>query len=62
MRRTRPQPHLLTTSAAADALGVSHDTVARMVDAGELAATRTPGGHRRIPRAAVEAIVWGRAA
>ena len=38
-------------------LHASMDTIARMVDAGELPAERTAGGHRRIPRAAVERLL-----
>ncbi len=41
----------LTTREVARLIGVSKSTVARWVDRGELAAHRTPGGHRRIPRA-----------
>ena len=45
---------LLSVRAAADLLGVHVDTVRRWTDEGRLPETRTPGGHRRIPRAAVE--------
>ena len=37
-----------TVSQAAELLGVSPDTVRRWVDSGELRATRTSGGQRRI--------------
>ena len=37
-----------TVSQAAELLGVSADTVRRWVDSGELPATRTSGGQRRI--------------
>ena len=37
-----------TVSQAAELLGVSPDTVRRWVDSGELRATRTAGGQRRI--------------
>lgn len=39
--------HHLTTSQAARVLGVGVDTIRRHADAGHLACTRTPGGHRR---------------
>ena len=45
---------LLSVRAAADLLGVHVDTVRRWTDDGRLPETRTPGGHRRIPRDAVE--------
>ena len=35
-------------SQAAELLGVSVDTVRRLVDGGQLQATRTPGGHRLV--------------
>ena len=38
----------LTPRQAADMLGLSQKTVARMVDDGRLEATITPGGYRRI--------------
>jgi excisionase family DNA binding protein len=40
----------------ADAIGVSESSVKRWVDQGTLVATRTAGGHRRIPRE--EAMRW----
>lgn len=40
----------------ADAIGVSESSVKRWVDQGSLVATRTAGGHRRIPRE--EAMRW----
>jgi excisionase family DNA binding protein len=46
----------LTPAAAAEVLGVSADSVRRMVDRGELLARRSPGGQRRIPREVVEAM------
>jgi len=45
---------LLSVRAAADLLGVHVDTIRRWTDEGRLPETRTPGGHRRIPREAVE--------
>lgn len=44
---------LLSPRAAARALGASESSLKRWVDAGELAARRTAGGHRRIPAAEV---------
>jgi excisionase family DNA binding protein len=49
----------LSTRELADALGVSESSIKRWVDAGELAAVRTAGGHRRIARS--EAIRFSRA-
>ena len=50
---------LLSVRAAADLLGVHVDTVRRWTSDGRLAETRTPGGHRRIARADVEALLAG---
>ena len=50
---------LLSVREAADLLGVHVDTVRRWTDSGRLPDTRTPGGHRRIPRAAVDRIRRG---
>lgn len=47
---------LLTTSEVAQRMGVSLRTVQLWVDAGLLAAGRTPGGHRRIRQSAVTAL------
>ncbi|MEM1055270.1 MAG: helix-turn-helix domain-containing protein [Bacteroidota bacterium] len=51
-----PDPNLLTVRQAADLLGVHVDTIRRWTDEGRLPETRTPGGHRRIPRDAAEAL------
>jgi excisionase family DNA binding protein len=53
---TATNGHELTPRQAAEVLGVSVDTVRRMVDSGELIARKTRGEHRLIPRAAVEAM------
>ncbi len=39
----------LTTAQLADAMGVSDSSVKRWIDAGRIAASRTAGGHRRVP-------------
>lgn len=46
----------LTVGEAADRLGVSVGVVRRAIDSGQLRAGRTPGGHRRISAASVEAL------
>ncbi len=47
----------LTTGEAAELCGVAPDTVLRWIKKGKLQAERTPGGHHRIPAAAVERLV-----
>lgn len=47
----------LSTRQAAHRLGVSLGTVQNMVESGALEAWKTTGGHRRIPVAAVEALL-----
>ena len=39
----------VTTAQLADAIGVSDSSVKRWIDAGRIAASRTAGGHRRVP-------------
>jgi len=51
-----PGARMLTTREAAQRLGVSLRTVQLWVEADILPAARTPGGHRRIPHTAVEAL------
>ncbi len=51
-----PASRLMTTSEAALRLGVSLRTIQLWVEARILPASRTPGGHRRIPYGAVEAL------
>ena len=50
-------PELLTTHDAARLLGVGTTSVKRWADAGLLPCVKTPGGHRRYPRSAVEALL-----
>jgi len=55
----RPALHeedFLTTRQAASLLGVALRTVQLWVEAGKLSAWKTRGGHRRIPRQAVESL------
>ena len=54
-----PAPDLLSVSAVADLLGVHVDTVRRWTGEGKLPEVRTPGGHRRIPRGAVQRLLGG---
>jgi excisionase family DNA binding protein len=51
-----PGARMLTTREAAVRLGVSLRTIQLWVEADILPAARTPGGHRRIPNNAVEAL------
>jgi excisionase family DNA binding protein len=44
-----PGVRLLSTRELADVLGVSESSLKRWVDAGKISASRTEGGHRRIP-------------
>ncbi len=47
----------LTLGEASRLLGVDPDTLRRWADAGKIEVFVTPGGHRRFPRAAVEALI-----
>jgi excisionase family DNA binding protein len=47
----------LTLGAASKLLGVDPDTLRRWADAGKIDVFTTPGGHRRFPRSAVEAML-----
>jgi excisionase family DNA binding protein len=47
----------LTLGAASRALGVDEDTLRRWADSGKVDVFVTPGGHRRFPRAAIEAMI-----
>jgi excisionase family DNA binding protein len=54
MNITRNSPLGLSTSQAAEALGVSLGTVRRWSDMGYLASYRTPGGQRRFSADQIE--------
>lgn len=47
----------LTLGRASEMLGVDPDTLRRWADAGKVEVFHTPGGHRRFPRAAIEAMI-----
>lgn len=49
----KDQIDVCTTQEAADLLGLSVTSVQKLVEGGEIAAWKTPGGHRRIPRESV---------
>ena len=52
-------PEYTPLHEAAIRLGVSHQTIQRMVDNGTIeGAHRTPGGHRRIPQAALSGYLY----
>lgn len=58
-------PDLIGTAEAARLLGVSHRTIHRLVEAGEISATRAPGGQNGsflFPRTDIEAVAQDRAA
>lgn len=54
------EPNTVSTIEAARLLGMAVRSVQLMVDRGELAAWRTPGGHRRIARESVLGWLRGR--
>lgn len=49
--------NLLTTTQAAEMLGVSRDTVARWIRLGQLPAVRLPSGQYRVKREDVERVL-----
>jgi len=51
------EKEFLTLSQASRALGVDPDTLRRWADAGKVDVFTTPGGHRRFPRSAIEAML-----
>jgi excisionase family DNA binding protein len=63
MKLSNPElqaPDVCTTREAADLLGVSLRTIQQWVEQGALRAYRTVGGHRRVLRSSVEAMLLGR--
>lgn len=56
-----PLDEVLTTAQAASKLGVAPNSVMAWADAGLLQSWRTPGGHRRISAASVQAMLDERA-
>jgi excisionase family DNA binding protein len=48
---------LLTTSAAADALGVTAQTIRRWIEAGQIKAVALPSGHFRIPQSEIDRLL-----
>ncbi|MGF6228825.1 excisionase family DNA binding protein [Inquilinus ginsengisoli] len=50
---------ILTTAQAAKLLGISVRTAQLLIEGGSLTSWKTPGGHRRVYRADVEALVSG---
>jgi excisionase family DNA binding protein len=53
MLKEKEQTDVCTTQEAAGILGISVTSVQKLVEGGEIAAWKTPGGHRRIPRTSV---------
>ena len=51
------QSRWLSLSQASLILGITPGTLRRWVDRGQISAFTTPGGHRRFPRAAIQALV-----
>src|SRR5688500_16200928 len=59
-RRLSSMPtDILTTAQAARLLGISVRTAQLLIEGGSLTSWKTPGGHRRVYRADVEALVAG---
>src|SRR5690606_17910564 len=60
--RVMPAPakfNFYTTREAANKLGVSVTTIQLWVESGILSAWKTAGGHRRVPREAIDAMLAG---
>ena len=57
MRNTNGSPLGLSTSQAAQALGVSLGTIRRWSDMGYLQSYRTPGGQRRFSRDQIDSFL-----
>jgi excisionase family DNA binding protein len=60
MKPTLPDKEYFTTGEAATICAVTPNAVLKWVAAGRLAANRTPGGHHRIPRSALQELLMGR--
>ena len=54
-----PYDELLTTGEAGNRLRVGRATIVRWCEAGKLTSIRTPGGHRRVRAAEINAIKRG---
>lgn len=50
-------PEIVTTTRAADLLGVAVSTVQKWVESGKLQSWKTPGGHRRIALASIRSVL-----
>jgi excisionase family DNA binding protein len=57
MDHTKTSPLGLSTSQAANALGVSLGTIRRWSDMGHLQSYRTPGGQRRFSQAQIDRFI-----
>jgi len=56
----KPERDILTTAQTAKILGVSIRTAQLLIEGGSVPSWKTPGGHRRVYRADVEALIEGR--
>ncbi len=56
MPKINPQSELVSSTQAAELLGVHVASIKRWADQGKLRCIRTPGGHRRFPLSAVKAL------
>lgn len=59
-KKKTPNPKVkdhLTTGEAAALCAVTPDTVLKWIQAGKITAHRTPGGHHRIPRSALQPLI-----
>ncbi|WP_027136292.1 GAF domain-containing protein [Geminicoccus roseus] len=57
----KPAKDILTTADTAKLLGVSVRTAQLLIEGGSIPSWKTPGGHRRVYRADIEALIEGRA-
>lgn len=58
----KPDKHILTTAETAKLLGVSVRTAQLLIEGGSVPSWKTPGGHRRVYRDDIEALIEGRSA